>query len=117
MTGIERIAAERRRQVEVEGYTADHDDSYDHDHGELAEAAACYAAASAGVLVYQRDFLSRDYRDLWPWNREDDRRPWLNVGQALRPPTDAEALRLLEKAGALIAAEIDRRLRAHGEPQ
>lgn len=44
---IERIAAERTRQIEREGYTPEHDDT--HDGGELALAAACYAAAGPAV--------------------------------------------------------------------
>jgi hypothetical protein len=40
MTGAERIAAERQRQVEVEGYDASHDQGH---HDELAAAAATYA--------------------------------------------------------------------------
>ena len=40
--GIRLIAAERQRQVDVEGWTPAHDD--EHDEGELAIAAACYAA-------------------------------------------------------------------------
>ena len=41
-TGAQRIADERLRQVEKEGYTAAHD--ADHAEGALALAAACYAA-------------------------------------------------------------------------
>jgi hypothetical protein len=40
MTGIERIAAERKRQIEVEGWTAEHDDRFKRE--ELAMAALCY---------------------------------------------------------------------------
>jgi hypothetical protein len=39
MTGIELIAAERKRQVEKEGYTAKHDSQWV--KGELAGAAVC----------------------------------------------------------------------------
>lgn len=89
MNGIERIAAERRRQIGKEGWTADHDD--EHVGGELAVAAACYAAR-AGQL--DRD----DPPDAWPWGDE-----WWK-------PND-DPIRDLERAGALIAAEIDRLLR------
>ena len=44
-SGIERIAAERQRQIEQEGWTAEHDDG--HVNGELAMAAALYATPSA----------------------------------------------------------------------
>ena len=93
-TGVERIADERRRQVEAEGYSAEHDDG--HIHGELADAAACYAASQA-------IFDGRE-GSMWPWDDIDDKRP-------SRLPMDDERIRLLEKAGALIAAEIDRLLR------
>jgi hypothetical protein len=100
--GAERIAEERRRQRGAEGYTEAHDD--DHFHGELALAAACYAAPC-------RIFKMRDvghgynFRDPWPWDSEDDKRP------LAQDPTIDERVRVLEKAGALIAAEIDRLLR------
>lgn len=44
------ILAERRRQIEIEGWTEDHDDR--HTYGSLAQAAACYA------LNHPRE---------WPW--------------------------------------------------
>ena len=40
-TGVELIAQERERQIEKEGWTAEHD--ADHTEGQLAKAAACYA--------------------------------------------------------------------------
>ena len=91
--GVDLIAAERRRQVEQEGWTAEHDDH--HVGGEIAGAAACYALAS-GVLTEEG---LADYRPrLWPW-AEDWWKP-------------KDPLRNLVRAGALIAAEIDRLLRA-----
>lgn len=86
LSGAERIALERLRQIEQEGWTPEHDDS--HDLGELANAAACYTLANfdgKGVGVPMA----------WPW--EDS---WWK-------PSD-DPIRNLEKAGALIAAEIDR---------
>lgn len=44
MTVLEEIAAERQRQIEVEGWTPNHDD--EHDRGEMANAAACYALSA-----------------------------------------------------------------------
>lgn len=38
------VTTERQRQIEVEGYTAQHDDEHDCD-GALSRAAACYALA------------------------------------------------------------------------
>jgi hypothetical protein len=104
-TGAERIAAERARQIDVKGWSSEHDDN-EHDDDSLAMAAACYAAPD-------HLFVRRDVDDgfmfayAWPWGLLDDKRP--------HPPSDAtpaERIRLLEKAGALIAAEIDRLLRA-----
>jgi len=91
MTGVERIAAERKRQIDVEGYDSRHDDYYDND--QLALAAACYAIPED----YRRDMEFPD--DYWflEWAR------W--------KPTPGNRIRELEKAGALIAAEIDRLLR------
>ena len=42
---IEDITAERKRQIEVEGWSSEHDDV--HTGGEMALAAAAYAAHSA----------------------------------------------------------------------
>ncbi|MGZ2915287.1 hypothetical protein [Pseudomonas aeruginosa] len=41
------VQAERRRQVEAEGWTPEHDDA--HSHGEMARAAACYALAGSSA--------------------------------------------------------------------
>lgn len=84
------VLAERRRQVEAEGWTPEHDDDC-HDHGQLARAAACYACPD--------DISWTDYFGLrWPWSRE-----WWK-------PKDRR--RNLVRAGALILAEIDRLDRA-----
>jgi hypothetical protein len=92
LSGAELIAQERARQVASENWTAEHDDT--HSEGELAEAAACYAAS--GVYSVKGWDLRRviEYMS-WPWRRE-----WWK-------PTD-DPIRNLVKAGALIAAEIDR---------
>jgi len=81
-TGIELITDERRRQIEEEGWTSQHDDQ--HTKSQMMYAAVCYIMASAGNIV----------ETYWPWGRQ-----WWK-------PT--ERLRDLVKAGALIAAEIDR---------
>lgn len=111
LSGAGRIAAERRRQVEAEGWTPEHDDG--HEHGELAWAAVCYAAPepvrgpvwrpcncrSAGECNHIRGI--KTWGDPWPWSAEWDKRPQANEPLPAR-------IRALEKAGALIAAEIDR---------
>ena len=84
MTGVERIAAERRRQFEQEGWSAAHDDK--HSDGSLALAGAAYAVHT----VWPDHAVG-----LWPWDEPDMKE-------------DCSAIRCLEKAGALIAAEIDR---------
>jgi hypothetical protein len=106
MTGIERISIERVRQVESEGYDELHD--AEHDDGSIAMAAACYASAAAGKRIYTRNEYATEvhFVDPWPWEERADGRP--HDGNVLKKPSEEQALRLLEKAGALIAAEIDR---------
>lgn len=109
-SGTDRIAIERVRQIEVEGYGHAHDDV--HDDGSLAMAAACYAANAACERIYvKREYAAGlSFDDPWPWEDRFDARP--HDGNVLKDPTDEQAIRMLEKAGALIAAEIDRLLRA-----
>lgn len=90
MTGIEIIARERQRQIADEGCTADHDDY--HRGRELARAGASYAFDDGNY-----DYVSSPPDLSFPWRWE-----W-------KP---GAPIRMLAKAGALIAAEIDRRLRA-----
>lgn len=99
MTGIELIAAERRRQIEVEGWTPEHDAQ--HVNGELAQAAAAYC--------YQTKSIHEDAGRLFPpgWDRE-----WFKR-EGDPAPTDRD----LVKAGALIAAELDRRAALNHEPE
>lgn len=83
------VQAERRRQVTAEGWTPEHDD--EHNGGELADAAACYALWAGGINP-------GNWREFWPWAPE-----WLK---------HSEPRRMLVKAGALILAEIERLDRA-----
>lgn len=99
-TGMELIAAERERQVTAEGWTPEHDST--HERGELTEAACCYAQAAVGLVLGEcieniRQVLESDHTQAmwWPWDEE-----WWK-------PSD-DPVRNLVKAGALIAAEIDR---------
>ncbi len=103
LSGAERIASERQRQIDREHYDARHDDC--HMRGELVMAAVAYAGTAIGEQVYvERDGVtSKSFIDPWPWDEDDDKRPACT-------PTHEQRVRLLEKAGALIAAEIDRLL-------
>jgi hypothetical protein len=101
ITGIEIIATERRRQLEVKGYTPEHDD--EHDLGELGLAAALYALpydAKVGnePLLKQDDFIALHIA--------------LETGCDFYVDPEPDKLKRLAKAGALIAAEIDRVIRA-----
>jgi len=90
--GASLIVAERARQVTAEGWTPDHDD--EHDTGELVAAArtyAKYAERQSNAQVQLRP-------SSWPWEPSS----W-------KP--SADPIHNLVKAGALIAAEIDRLLR------
>jgi hypothetical protein len=100
ITGIEIIAAERERQIGI-GYTPEHDD--EHDLGELGLAAALYALpydAKVGnePLLKQDDFIGLHIA--------------LETGCNFFVDPEPDKLRRLAKAGALIAAEIDRVIRA-----
>lgn len=99
--GVALIAAERRRQAEAEGWTAEHDDEED---AALSLAAALYAIPSdwRGLNLSVRGFHGQVdlFAALWPWAAE-----WWR-------PTPDDRIRELVKAGALIAAEIDRLQRA-----
>ena len=96
MTGVEMIAAERARQIEVEHWDAEHDDH--HVNRELVWAAVCYAAYPSDLFWKTRDRGTGKacLLDPWPWEANWDRRD--------RHPR----IKRLAIAGALIAAEIDR---------
>jgi len=91
-TGIELIAEERDRQISAEGWTPEHDNG--HTNGELAAAAASYALASWSRTTAE---------EMWPWGREEYK-PQPDNGHA----THEERIRNFTRAGALLAAEIDR---------
>lgn len=76
------VLGERQRQMEVEGWTPEHDD--EHGDGQMARAAACYAMAGHPTMrpIY------------WPWAMK-----WWK-------PRDKR--RNLVRAAALLIAEIER---------
>lgn len=99
MSGAELIAAERIRQVYIEQFCDEHDDL--HGCGELVMAAICYLKPDVcGVTVHQKpgSWVSRRIPSLWPWEADF----WKPKGR----------ISDLVRAGALIAAEIDRLQRA-----
>ena len=114
-SGVALIAIERARQIRQEGWTAEHDD--DHTGAEMAVAAACYALPARQRALEDAHIemdAARGLADppipytvkvrvpkLWPWDPE-----WWR-------PTPKDRVRELAKAGALIAAEIDRLNRAN----
>lgn len=106
MDGAERIAAERNRQIEEEGYSPDHDRS--HTNGALSAAVAAYAApypiyhltVAEGRDLDGVQHGTMNWHEPWPGG-------WERPARAITP---ADRIRELEKAGALIAAEIDRML-------
>ena len=88
------VMAERRRQIEAEGWTAECDDQ--HTHGALAWAAACYLqeAASEAWTGTGDCPVPGSAPEQWPF-----------AGHFWKP---ASQRRNLVKAGALILAEIER---------
>lgn len=92
---IAAIAAERRRQIEEEGFTAEHDDKYT--SGALSLAAACYCLDADMADDGPEIRFAAAY--IWPW--PDD---WW------KPSADPRVN--LIKAGALIVAELERIARA-----
>ena len=86
MSAIDDVAAERKRQIEKEGWSHKHDD--EHASGDMAWAAAAYCVSDEDLALEM----------LWPWERD-----WWK-------PKDYRAN--LVRAAALIVAEIERLDRA-----
>lgn len=85
MNGAQLIADERLAQVQRDGWTPDHDDR--HVEGELLSAAQSYIIE---VMDPGEAIHTGFWPENWIWNPSED------------------PVRNLVKAGALIAAEIDR---------
>ena len=92
--GIELITKERERQIEVKGWSEEHDKQ--HDCGELSDLAVCYA-----LRPYWRKRISIPMIDPFAFG--------------VFKPDPNNRIRELTKAGALIAAEIDRLLNKESE--
>lgn len=96
------IAAERRRQIKSEKWTAKHDDQR-HGDGTLGDAASCYERCAK----FQENFgrLPMEATDAfkfepigWPWDAF-----YFKLG--------GSAIRTYVKSGALFQAEVDRIVR------
>ena len=97
--GVGRIAMERNRQIKALKWTPEHD--YQHVGGELAQMALVYIDPDQHEMPWPRE----------DWDQEDDdhgseyfRRHLVDEAKGNR----AKRVEHLVKAGALIAAEIDR---------
>lgn len=91
---VEEVAAERMRQIVVEGFTPEHD--AEHSNGELALAAAVYAAYHQLPVADRTEFAN----GMWPWDG------WF------KPKTRRQAL---IRAAALLVAEVERLDRLEAE--
>lgn len=85
--GADLILAERERQISEEGYNKTHDSF--HNYEEFIKAAISYSLSS-----FNNEDLKRSGNLWWPWSIESHK------------PKDV--LQNLKRAGALIAAAIDR---------
>lgn len=132
--GVDLIAQERQRQIEVEKFDLSHDEFYK--NGELMGAAGCYVANALskhleevahtnqsplahfevydlGELDFQVNSGDRGDRrirkagwiDGWPWDAEWDKRK------------KHDKLRSLVIAGALIVAQIEKMLQSNANKQ
>lgn len=93
-SGLELIADERKRQIEVKGWTKEHDQQ--HVLGELSDLAVCYA-----LRGYWRERIPTALINPFRFD--------------VFKPEPRDRVRELVKAGALISAEIDRILNKESE--
>jgi len=107
MLSIDLIKEERRRQIKEMGYDDKHDD--EHDKEELIQASKCYleqVLLNSHIMNFDDSYneklrLYRDVKIPKKWPPEFTPGSW-NPDSPIKD---------LVKAAALIAAEIDRRLR------
>lgn len=99
--GVSRIASERKRQIERHGYSAEHD--HLHSKEEFYNAAGCYwHAYNLAVDGFtEMDCMPFDKHPAFTW--------WPFDWDSFKPSFD-NPIRNLEKAGALMAALIDREI-------
>lgn len=92
-TAIQLIEEERKRQIEKEGYTQEHDRG--HGAGDLSLAAACYAAHPMKLYYFVEFSRSYEFKKVIPFSEyEIDEKH--------------SEMRRLVIAGALIVSEIER---------
>lgn len=96
MTPLQEIQAERRRQIEVEGFDVAHDD--EHDTEALFNAGYAYYSHTIGKCIYDHGVPT-----CWPWEAH-----WWK-------PKDRH--RNLVRAGALMLADQERWARDGFPPQ
>lgn len=102
MSGGDLINEERRRQVRDLGFTPEQDVE-NHPRGELIDAAMAYVVAA---ITTREQGTVATVRDLSDWGFT-----WPTAMEAFKPSelTSLQGvIENLQKAGALIAAEIDR---------
>ena len=106
--GVVQINDERHRQITLEGYNDEHDEK--HKDGELAFAAIAYICfyGAHTYMDYTADEALEEALEFWPWESDDP-------NDLMKPEEDP--IRNLVKAGALIAAEIDRLLKIKGQTE
>ena len=93
VTGVGKIAIERQRQVIDKGYTLEHDQ--EHSTTDLMSASDAYSVYARWLLTGHTEDSARDLGlSFWPWDSD-----------GFNPESIDDAL---VKAGALIAAAIDR---------
>lgn len=97
MTHVQEIHAERKRQIEVEGWTPDHDDK--HDDAQMLRAAVIYYHHATRPADWPLALRADGAPLGWPWNAK-----WWKP---------KEPRRNLIIAGGLCIAERERILRQH----
>tara|TARA_B100002049_G_C15730066_1_gene230087 strand:- start:114 stop:443 length:330 start_codon:yes stop_codon:yes gene_type:complete len=101
-SGAELILEERKKQIHHKGYTSVRDDKYK--KGVLTMAAITYATAATSSPKLRSEFRERAEVNKplrhWPWEMS-----YLKLGN---DDDHCSRIRELTKAGALIAAEIDK---------
>lgn len=97
MDGVQRIVKERKRQIEEKGYTLEHDKEYQCE--ELLLLAACYALKNYTFAEFEKE-IEKELRAYWGSDYQ---------------PKYKNIIRDLERAGALIAAQIDIQLEREKE--